>query len=188
MQICQASLEASRAVETNSPAGDELKKLDQDFAKIDTLHSNVLERFAFGRVGGIFHNSLLKAADIEMETRMVVAAIALKRYQLREGKYPAQLQDLVPTCASEVPRDFMDGKPLRYHTDTDGTFVLYSIGEDGEDNGGDTTPPKDGGTKSWWKARDAVWPMPASAEETKSYLDKALSDWKKNQPVSPRKK
>jgi len=66
----------------------------------------------------------------------------------------------------------MDGKPLRYKPNTEGMFLLYSVGEDGVDNGGDTTlSPGPGGFKQWWKARDAVWPLPANPEEVKAYFE-----------------
>jgi hypothetical protein len=64
---------------------------------------------------------------------------------------------------------------LRYRTNNEGSFVLYSVGEDGKDDGGDPTPPEpilpNNRNTSWWKGRDAVWPMPASAEEVKAYED-----------------
>ena len=59
----------------------------------------------------------------------------------------------------------MDGKPLRYHALPDGQFLLYSIGVDGEDNGGDASPPKEKGRPQWSDGRDWVWPLPASSTE-----------------------
>lgn len=74
----------------------------------------------------------------------------------------------------------MDGKPLRYQPRPDGTFLLYSVGEDGEDNGGDPTSTQvaNDRNKFWWKGRDAVWPMPATAAETKAYEEKGGEEWK----------
>jgi hypothetical protein len=68
----------------------------------------------------------------------------------------------------------MDGQPLRYHLRPDGSFLLYSVGEDGKDNGGDATPADSTSMagKLWWKARDAVWPMPATAEDVKTDFEK----------------
>jgi hypothetical protein len=40
----------------------------------------------------------------------------------------------------EVPRDWMNGAPLRYRPNDDGTFTLYSVGMDRKDDGGDPTP------------------------------------------------
>ena len=100
-------------------------------------------------------------ADIEVGRRLLVTAIALQRYHLTHGSYPDSLKTLVPDFIAAVPMDLMDGKPLRYQQKLDGTFLLYSVGEDGEDNGGDPM----NSSKSWLKARDAVWPIPASVGE-----------------------
>jgi len=48
----------------------------------------------------------------------------------------------VPDFASQVPRDPINGEPLRYSNESDGFFLLYSIGDDAVDNGGDTTMPE----------------------------------------------
>jgi len=63
-----------------------------------------------------------------------------------------------------VPRDPVDGQPLSYQINSDGTFLLYSIGEDGVDDGGDPSPASDTKSKSfsWRKGRDLVWPRPAT--------------------------
>jgi hypothetical protein len=75
--------------------------------------------------------------------------------------------------------DVMDGKPLRYRLNPDGTLLLYSVGEDGVDDGGDPTPGKSWtDSKCWWLARDAVWPMPATPEEVKEYQDKIIAERK----------
>jgi hypothetical protein len=80
-----------------------------------------------------------------------VTAIALKRYQLRHGNYPTDLSMLVPEFLSTVPRDPVDGKLLRYRLNPDGTFLLYSVGEDGKDDGGDASLPKSiNGSNFYW--------------------------------------
>lgn len=100
--------------------------------------------------------------QLETDRQMAIAAIALKRYQLRHGKLPPSLDALVPEFLSAVPLDYMDGKPLRYRLNPDGTFVLYSVGFDGQDHGGDDTIVKARYGSSGmprWDARDAVWPQ-----------------------------
>ena len=106
-----------------------------------------------------------KCATAEIMRQLIVTAIALKRHQLRHGKYPAELAALVPEFLPAVPLDFMDGKPLRYRPLPDGQFLLYSVGMDGEDNGGDATPPKDKERPNWFDGRDWVWPLTASPAE-----------------------
>jgi hypothetical protein len=64
----------------------------------------------------------------------------------------------------------MDGQPLRYRLTDDGHFLLYSVGLDGVDNGGQLRYPKrknlfDDGRDYMGQPRepDLVWPLPASA-------------------------
>jgi len=74
----------------------------------------------------------------------------------------------VPELLGRPPRDFMDGQTLRYRPRPDGTFLLYSVNDDGSDDGGDATPPPSRpGTRnpSLVNGRDLVWPMPATEAE-----------------------
>lgn len=97
--------------------------------------------------------------------KQMAIAIALKRYQLKHGKYPPELKELVSEFLREVPRDPIDGQPLRYRLNPDGTFLLYSIGDDGKDDGGDPNPVGESKSIQWQRTRDWVWPQPATAEE-----------------------
>jgi hypothetical protein len=65
-----------------------------------------------------------------------VVACALERYRLAKGQYPETLDALTPPFLDKVPPDVMDGKPMRYRREADGTYVLYSIGLNGKDDGG----------------------------------------------------
>jgi hypothetical protein len=107
----------------------------------------------------------------EAVRKVTLAAIALKRYQLRHGAFPSELQALVPEFSSEVPRDPVDGKPLRYRPNADGTFLLYSIGADGKDGGGDVTPGGNYKTFYWLQSPDWVWPQAATPAEVQDYYD-----------------
>jgi hypothetical protein len=93
--------------------------------------------------------------------QMVSAAVALKRYELRHGQLPQSLALLVPEFLAQAPHDFMDGQPLRYRVNGDGSFALYSVGEDGQDDGGDSSAAvsdKERQNESPWAGRDWVWP------------------------------
>jgi hypothetical protein len=79
--------------------------------------------------------------------------LATERYHKAEGRWPKQLADLVPQYLSRVPIDPYDKAPLRFHRTKDG-FVIYSIGEDEQDNGGNidnnsTSPGTDRGYRLW---------------------------------------
>ncbi len=116
-----------------------------------------------------------KVMRIEAAKQMTVTAIALKRYQLKNGKYPASLDSLVPGLVAAVPVDPVNGEPLHYRLNSDGTFLLYSVGENGVDDGGN--PSLEKGTTSaslYWQsphALDWVWPQPATAEEIQKYYE-----------------
>ncbi len=100
-----------------------------------------------------------KAVQVETQRQMALAAVALKRYQLRHSKLPFDLASLVPEFLSELPRDWIDQKPIKYRP-TATSFVLYSVGEDGLDDGGNPNPPAPLGKKEYelWDGKDAVWP------------------------------
>jgi hypothetical protein len=63
----------------------------------------------------------------------------------------------------------MNGKVLTYRPRPGGDdFLLYSVGEDGKDDGGNPAQPE--GRKAYrqiWDGRDAVWPSAATSEEAK---------------------
>jgi hypothetical protein len=117
-------------------------------------------------IPGLLSGAVRRALVCETLRELTVAAVALKRYELRHGKPAPNLAALVPEFLPELPRDYMDGQPLRYRLNPDGSFLLYSVGQDGRDDGGDATPSSGAGTRpNLQNGRDLVWPAPASAEE-----------------------
>jgi hypothetical protein len=116
-----------------------------------------------------------KVMVVEAARQMTVAAIALKRYQLKHGNYPQNLDSLVPEFVPTIPLDPVDGKPLRYQPKAGGTFLLYSVGENGVDDGGDPSLEKGANSSSFnWlnpQALDWVWPQPATPEEIQKYYE-----------------
>jgi len=121
---------------------------------------------------GFGQSFLSRAAEAETRRRILVTAIALERYRNRTGRYPATLADLVPTGLPKEPRDFMDGQPLRYRATEDAHFILYSVGLDGRDNGGNMAVDFSENPFETYSPRgrhapgtDLVWPRPASAAE-----------------------
>ena len=104
------------------------------------------------------------AIKVETERQMTLAAIALRRSQLRHDKQPPSLEALVPEFLPAVPYDYMSAKPLRYRLKPDGNYVLYSVGLDGKDDGGDPNLAPSA-TPGLWGGRDAVWPSPVTEPE-----------------------
>ena len=107
-----------------------------------------------------------RAICAQVQQQMAVAAIAISRYRLQTGTLPADLSALIPKYLPSLPRDSMDGKALRYRLQPGAGFVLYSVGEDGKDDGGDAALRNDKKKyRQIWDGRDAVWPAPATDEE-----------------------
>jgi hypothetical protein len=115
----------------------------------------------------------LKVLKSEALQQMAIAAIALKRFQLNAGQTADDLQALIPDYLVRLPRDPIDGKPLRYRRHTDGSFLLYSIGDNAQDDGGDpVVESSSSDSPSMWNGRDIVWPHLASPEEVAALLEK----------------
>jgi hypothetical protein len=113
-------------------------------------------------------------AETEARRRLVVTAIALERFHKRHGDYPKSLPELAPEFLGQPPFDFMDGQPLRYRLSGDGHFVLYSVGLDCVDNGGEMQRPQQRGIRygvGFGSSQDSdiVWPRPASDAEIEAY-------------------
>jgi len=77
-------------------------------------------------------------------------ACALGRYRMAHGEYPGTLDALVPQFIEKLPHDLIGGEPLHYRRTSDGKFLLYSVGWNETDDGG-----QDGG-KDFAKG-DWVW-------------------------------
>jgi hypothetical protein len=97
--------------------------------------------------------ALSRCTTIDLRTaaqlRTARTGLAVQRYRLATGKLPDSLAELVPTYLDAVPKDPFDGKELRYKKLETG-FVVYSIGEDGSDDGGKEKPRKRGRPPASW--------------------------------------
>jgi hypothetical protein len=90
------------------------------------------------------------------------AACAVERYRLSRGEYPERLSQLVPAFLQSVPRDVIDGAPLRYARTGDGHFRLYSIGLNGIDDHGALPGASPSPSFPWMSGEgDWAWPQPA---------------------------
>jgi hypothetical protein len=184
MRGYQISMETLRSAETNYSLlpllreyENKMNKLGIDTTSADSLFFPDVKRINMHYFfsGTVFSWSPLFDRVIKSETtkQVAIAAIALKRYQLKHGNYPPDLKSLVPEFVPRVPRDPVDGQPLRYRLNPDGTFLLYSVGENGKDDGGN--PALEPGAESsnyFWlnsEALDWVWPQPATEAEIQNY-------------------
>ena len=85
---------------------------------------------------------------------------------MQHGAYPKSLDALCPDFLEKAPVDFMNGQVLHYSLSSDGHFLLYSVGLDCQDNGGEMAQDKEAGREAWRPKPpepDIVWPLPAPA-------------------------
>jgi hypothetical protein len=127
-------------------------------------------RFLFAVENFSITDSMIRRTlEAQTQQQMALTVLGIRRYRLRTGRLPAQLSELVPEYLGALPHDFLDGRALRYRLRPgDDGFLLYSVGEDGKDDGGN--PARQEEKKSYrqiWDGRDAVWPSAATAEEAK---------------------
>ena len=85
-------------------------------------------------------------------------ACALERYRLAQGGYPETLESLVPRFIAKLPHDIINGQPLHYRRAPDGKFILYSVGWNEKDDGGQPGATKRGAVDR--KKGDWVWQYP----------------------------
>jgi len=83
----------------------------------------------------VFMNQGILFNRTEVGRRQREIALALTVYHSQHHKYPATLNEAETVWKSTFPLDPYSNKPFRYKSDGK-TFLLYSVNEDGKDNGG----------------------------------------------------
>lgn len=110
------------------------------------------------RLGQVFVSLLLPAvgAALEAEERglmlrqLAEIGFSLAAYRADHGKYPSRLADLLPKYAEAIPEDEFSGADLIYRSDS-GSFLLYSVGRNEQDDGGRGYSDRDetAGSQDW---------------------------------------
>ena len=84
----------------------------------------------------IFSHVPLSVTDSRTQNALLTVALALRAYRLEHGTYPASLDALVPSYLPAVPDDPFALSSLLHYRRTKQSYVLYSVGPDGKDDGG----------------------------------------------------
>jgi hypothetical protein len=112
-----------------------------------------------------------KAANrIRAQLRCTAVALAAERYRQARGRWPTRLSELVPEYLAVIPLDPFNGQVLKLAKRDQG-IVIYSVGQDGIDNGGvinaRNPPGSDIGFRLWdlKHRRQPAPPFKSSAEE-----------------------
>jgi hypothetical protein len=126
---------------------------------------NVIERLLLPALGNAARRFAYGHASVDLAR----TAIALERYRLAHGEYPESLDALAPQFIAKLPHDIIGGQPsqgsgsasqpLHYHRTSDGQFVLYSVGWNETDDGGEVGLTKNGNVDI--NNGDWVWRYPA---------------------------
>jgi hypothetical protein len=105
---------------------------------------DLINRHASGNYAAtIFMMMLMPAMDqvasagerAESRRRAKLLGVAACRHRLKHGEFPSNADDLVPDFLESVPLDPITGNSLQYRLDN-GQPVIYSVGADGDDDGG----------------------------------------------------
>jgi type II secretory pathway pseudopilin PulG len=104
--------------------------LDLEFRQASPY--NKLEVMFLPSLGG----AVRKFAYAQSSVALARIAIALERYRLAHGDYPESLDALAPQFIKTIPHDIINGQPLHYRRESNGQFVLYSVGWNETDDGG----------------------------------------------------
>jgi hypothetical protein len=80
--------------------------------------------------------SIIEAALAQTRINEAIVACGLERYRLEHGGFPASLAVLCPQYLGQIPTDLITGMPLHYRPGNDGSYLLYSVGWNEKDEGG----------------------------------------------------
>jgi hypothetical protein len=157
----QSYIGEARSLRTNRPWPEVSKSLDRLTSKLEELENSPQRvRYPLTLLSTPnFKRAVFVNVQRETERRLVITAIGLERYKRRHGQFPDRLELLVPGVLASVPLDCMSGQPLRYRHKPEDSFILYSVGEDGKDDGGATATARHEAKLGLWEGRDVVWPI-----------------------------
>jgi hypothetical protein len=99
-----------------------------------------------------------KITFAQCSSDLAMTACALERCRLANGNYPDSLNQLCPQFMGEIPHDLISGQPLKYRRTEDGRFLLYSVGWNEVDDGGQVGVKQSGFYDI--KSGDWVWEYP----------------------------
>ena len=145
-------------VARKTPAQIHDEGIDVEKQAMEIIKGNILLEIltpAFSRISEISHRN---RADIEA----ALTIIAVLRYERDSGSYPQDLKQLIADdYLKQLPIDPFSDKPLVYRR-TDDNFILYSVGLNFTDEGGEYGKDRKGKPRLWYSLDgDAVfWPVP----------------------------
>jgi hypothetical protein len=108
---------------------DSIKAIEQELAELPTSFTPL--KLLFPNAFTIQHATIRAKMSVDSAR----AALAVIRFQDDHGRWPDSLDQVVGDLLPAVPRDLLDGQPLRYQRRGEG-FRIYSVGVNRVDDGG----------------------------------------------------
>jgi hypothetical protein len=143
------------------PANAEVypKKLDEASSRLEKsfAHWSLFQYLAAIAIPN-FTKAFQNCAYNQTLANQAQIVCALERYKLANGNYPETPDALVPQFIEKLPVDIIGGQPLHYRRTDDGKFLLYSVGWNETDDGGQAAFKKDGSIDR--ERGDWVWQCP----------------------------
>jgi len=151
---------------------DELRRLEDRPSTVDFRPVLGPYGYSWTAFGSSTLRSLTLGFRTQVEGDLCAAVIALSRYRLDHGRYPERLSLLAPKYLPQTPIDLFADQPFRYRPDEARGYFLYSVAEDGVDNGGQEQQGSSDAPFDWIANRqrsqpDTEWVL-VSEEQTES--------------------
>ena len=139
-----------------SPAAAD-KRIQLNKQAKEMISKNLFLQVMFPAIGKVSETGYRN----QMYGQATAALLAVSRYRLETGQYPVSLQELVQKgYLKEVPVDVYSDKPIVYKQKDD-SFILYSLGPNLKDDGGQVCIYDDGKLDFWAKESGDIvfWPV-----------------------------
>ena len=138
-EVCRELIAELKRIDRDREPVAEFVRRDRDWCRIAGGWRNDFWNSVFRLARGAnddseLYESICRRREATMQ--LLITELALQAYRLEHGQYPERLDSLVPDLINSVPIDPFDGQPLRYRLEEEDEYVLYSVGLDGDDDGG----------------------------------------------------
>ncbi|HEV8541398.1 MAG TPA: ABC transporter permease subunit [Verrucomicrobiae bacterium] len=99
-------------------------------------------------------------AHAQVSLDQAVIACAVEQWWQKHGAFPAQLSLLIPDCIKTIPQDCITGELFKYSLQPSGQFLLYSVGWNQRDDGGNPVLTQQPFPQQDIRSGDWLWRYP----------------------------
>jgi hypothetical protein len=130
-------------VDTVETLTDRVRNWSNNKSWVTYVQNLIQERFLGIGVIQEFYSMDVALARYITDRRLMILELLLQNYRDEKGIYPESLDEVVNPSYREIASDpfSKNGAPFLYRIE-DGNFLLYSLGENGVDDGGDYKPDR----------------------------------------------